>query len=238
MGVYQVTYIPGLKKICLYLDGGCNFFCHGCITDYHPEDCHIEEPRQIKNRTLNIEEVMSYLKPLPFKRTIFLGKEPTEDADFLPLAKILKEKFKSFNSFLTNGYQFIEDIVIDEVCVSIKAISKGLFKDFTGKCNPEHVLKNFERYVNNPLLKVRTESVFIPDYIDIEEIEKVAQFISKVDTTIPYRIDGYIPKRKDRFRRPTEEEMKKAKRVAENYLKNVSILYYGMKVKHKVKRVH
>jgi pyruvate-formate lyase-activating enzyme len=238
MGVYHITYTPELKEICLYFDGRCNFSCHGCITNWHPEDCHIEEPRQTKNRTLNIEEVTSYLKPLSFKRTIFLGKESTQDRDFLPLAKILKKDFSTYNILLTNGYQFVEDMAIDEVCVSIKAISKELFKDFTGKGNPERILKNFKRYVNIPALKVRAESIFIPGYIDKDEIEKIAKFIARVDSSIPYRIDGYIPQHEDKFRRPTEKEMEKAKAVAENYLKNVSILHYGAKVKYKVERIY
>ncbi|MEW6095110.1 MAG: radical SAM protein [bacterium] len=243
MGVYHITYTPELKEICLYLDGGCNFSCYGCITDWHPEDYHIKNLRQTKNKILDIEGVISYLKPLRFKKVIFLGKEPTQDMNFLPLARILKEDFESYNVFLTNGYQFVEDMAIDEVCVSIKAISKELFKDFTGKENPERVLKNFRRYVNNSLL-VRAESVFIPGYIDIDEISKIAQFIAKVDSTIPYRIDGYIPssayilEKKDRFRRPTEDEMRKAKEVCENYLNNVSILHYGVKVKYKVERIY
>jgi pyruvate-formate lyase-activating enzyme len=238
MGVYQITYTPELKEICLYFDGRCNFSCHGCITNWHPADCHIEEPRQTKNRTLNKKEVTSYLKPLSFKRAIFLGKEPAEDADFLPLAKILKKDFSTYNILLTNGYQFVEDMAIDEVCVSIKAISKELFKDFTGKGNPERILKNFKRYVNTPALKVRAESIFIPGYIDKDEIEKIAKFIAKVDSSIPHRIDAYIPQHEDKFKRPTEKEIKSAKVVAENYLKNVSILHYGAKVKYKVERIY
>lgn len=244
MGVYHITYTPSLSEVCLYFDGGCNFSCHGCITDYQPWDCHLSENlRQAKNRTLNINKVIFYLRPLTCKRIFFLGKEPTQDVDFLPLAKILKELFFAYNILLTNGYKFVEDKVIDEVCVSIKAISKEIFKDFTGQDNPERALKNFKKYANIPNLKVRAESVFIPGYIDKVEIERIAQFIASVNPEIPYRIDGYIPADaylggKDRFRRPTEEEMKEAKTIAEKYLRNVSILHYGVKVKYKVERIY
>ena len=78
---------------------------------------------------------------------------------------------------------------------------------------------------------------------NIDEIEKIAQFIVSIDSNIPYRIDGYIPTdtyfgMKDRFRRPTEEEMKAAKMIAEKYLKSVSILHYGVNVKYKVERIY
>ncbi len=242
MGVYHITYTPELKEICLYLGGGCNFSCQGCISKYHPEDCHLDEtPRQTKNKTLSQEEVISYLEPFSFKRVIFLGWEPTQDRDFLPLARILKERFSTYNIFLTNGYEFIEDKAIDEVCVSIKAITKSLFKDFTGKDNPERVLENFRKYYS--IYFLRAESILIPEYIDKEEIERIACFIGSVDKNIPYRIDGYIPTNayfngKDKFRRPTQEDLEEAKIRAEKYLKNVSILHFGVKVRYKVERIY
>lgn len=251
MGVYHITCTPELKEVCLYHDGGCSFSCHGCITDWHPKDCHLdEETGQIKNRTLDIEEVLSYLKPLAFKKVIFLGKEPTVDSDFLPLAKILKKHFFTCNILLTNAWEYVEDEALDEVCVSIKAVTPSVFKDFTGKDDPKRVLKNFKRYVNpvrcrklsngvnKTNLKIRAESVFIPNYIDEREIEKIACFISEVDKTILYRIDAYIPFNNDKFRRPTEDEMNKAKIIAEKYLENVYILHKGVKVRYPVKRIY
>jgi hypothetical protein len=36
MGVYHITYTEGLSEMCFYFDGGCDFSCHGCITDFNP----------------------------------------------------------------------------------------------------------------------------------------------------------------------------------------------------------
>lgn len=239
MGVYHITYTPERKELYLYLDGGCNFSCHGCISRYHPEDCHLDgTQRQAKNKTLSREEVLSYLEHLSFERVCFLGQEPSQDRDFLPLARILKERFSIYNIFLTNGYEFIKDKAIDEVCVSIKAITHTLFKDFTGRDEPQKVLENFKRYYF--IYYLRAESILIPGYIDKEEIEEIARFIAGIDRNIPYRIDGYIPinNEKDKFRNPTIEEMEEAKRIAEKYLKNVSILHYGARVRCKVERIY
>ncbi|MFH1612850.1 MAG: radical SAM protein, partial [bacterium] len=198
MGVYHITYIPKVKEICLFFNGGCNFSCHGCITDYYPNDCHLvekekkapehqstraperkkEHQEEKENTKLKIEEVVSLLKPLDFKRVIFLGKEPIKDKDFLPLATILKQNFSTYHILLTNGYQLLKNTLIDEVCVGIKSISKKIFKDFTGQNNPEKVLNNLKKYVNAPYLKTRAESIFIPNYIDIDEIEKIAKYLS------------------------------------------------------------
>ena len=239
MGIYHITYSKELKEVYLYFDAKCNFSCHGCITDYYPQDCHIEKPRARKGNTLTMEEVISYLEPLSFKRVIFMGREPTVNTEFLPLARILKKDFSSYNILLTNGYEVITERVIDETCVSIKAITNAIFKDFTGRDHPEHVLSNFAKYYSASYLKLRAESVLIPEYIDQKEIAKIAKFISTIDNEIPYRIDAYMPfGHKDKFRRPSIEEMKEAKRVAERYLKNVSILHYGCKIKYRVERVY
>ena len=144
-----------------------------------------------------------------------------------------------YNILLTNAWEYVEDKAINEVCISIKAITPEIFKDFIGKDNHKQVLENFRRYVNAPHIKVRAESIFIPGYIDMDEVEKIAKFIAEVDLNIPYRIDAYIPySRNDRFRRPTKAEMEGAKQISEKYLKNVSILHYGTKVKYKVERVY
>lgn len=240
MGVYHITHTSELREVCLYFNGGCNFSCRGCITDSYPLDCHLDKKDAAQaDRTLNINEAVSYLKPLFFKKVIFLGKEPTQDVDFLPLAKTSKESFFTYNILITNGWEYVQDKVIDEVCVSIKAVTLKLFENFTGKDNPLRVLNNFKKYVHNHNIKVRAESIFIPGYIDNKEIEKIAKFISSVDSTIPYRIDGYIPcPERDRFRRPTKKEMEEAKLVAEKYLQNVSVLHFGTKVKHEVKRLY
>jgi len=239
MSVYHITYTSGLSEVCLYFDGGCQFSCHGCITSWHPKDCHLEENvTAVKYQSINTDKVITYVNPLLFKRVIFLGKEPTQDPDFLPLVKILKRKFSTYNILITNGWEYIDDKALDEVCVSIKAITQKVFKDFTNKDNPEQVLENFKKYKNSSHIRLGAESVFIPGYIDIDEIKKIAKFIAEVDPNIPYHIDGYIPFENDKFRRPTVNEMEEAKKISQRYLKNVSILHFGVKVKYKVQRIY
>jgi pyruvate-formate lyase-activating enzyme len=246
MAVYHITYTPELSELYLYLDNQCNFSCHGCISEYHPQDYHLDEQSETaKNKLpleaapLTIEQVLSQIEPLSIKSVTFLGKEPTEDSDFLPLARILKTRFSFYNIFLTNGWEYVEDEAIDEVCLSIKAITPALFEGWTGRRGPERVLENFKRYSACQRIRLRAESLFVPEYIDKDEIRDIAQFIATISPEIPYRIDGYIPFGiKDRFRRPTKEEMGEARTVAEGYLRNVSILYKGVRIKNRVKKIY
>ncbi|CEG12843.1 conserved hypothetical protein [groundwater metagenome] len=242
MSVYHITWTEGLKEICLFMnsDGGCNFSCHGCVIKFYPLDTHLmlagKSDALKKRKILSEKEVLSYLSPLSYEKVIFLGKEPSIDKTFVPLAKILKENFSTYNIMLTNGYEFVVQN-IDEVCISIKAITKEKFKNFTDVDDRKTVLENFKKYVKTGI-KVRTESVFIPNFIDNDEIEKIAKFIASVDKNIPYRIDGYIPYQNDIFRAPTKEEIDESKNIAKKYLNNVTTLHKEIKVKYKVKEIY
>ncbi len=242
MGVYHITWTEGLKEICLFMnsDGKCNFSCHGCVIEIYPLDIHLmlaeKSDARKKRKILSEKEVLSYLSPLSYEKVIFLGKEPSIDNTLVPLAKSLKENFSTYNIMLTNGYKFVVQN-IDEVCISLKAITKEKFKNWTGVDDTETVLENFKKYVKTGI-KVRAESVFIPNFIDDDEIEKIAKFIASVDKNIPYRIDGYIPERNDIFRAPTKEEIDEIENIAKKYLNNVTTLHKEIKLKYEVKEIY
>ncbi|MFH1394555.1 MAG: radical SAM protein [Candidatus Omnitrophota bacterium] len=246
MGVYHITYSPGLRQVCLFFNEKCNFSCKGCVRKSTPQDSHLNEDGKNSktNKVLITKEVISYLASVSFDKVIFLGSEPTVDSDFLSLAEGIKKRFSSYNTLITNGYRHIQERILDEVCVSIKAVSSDIFRTFTGRNNPEQVMNNFKKYAEFSWIKLRAESIFIPGYIDCREVEKISSFIAEIDERIPYRIDAYIPSRrylpvkKNCFRRPTEKEMFSAKLSAEKHLRNVSILYKGIPLKNKVERIY
>lgn len=245
MGIYYITYAPQVKELCLYLDEGCDFYCHGCISRFHLEACYFygRAIKQTNNKILSLEKTLPLISHLSFEKVVLLGQEPTRDSAFLPLARILKKNFSACISVITNCWRYIED-GIDEVCGSIKAITPQIFKKFTGRDNPIRVLKNFERYAGNPNIKLRAESIFVPGLVTKEEIRKIACFIGSVDNLIPYRIDAYIPintyfpEQKDRFRKPAKKEMEEARGAAGEYLKNVSVLTREVKPKFEVIRIY
>lgn len=224
MGVYHITHIPQLNEVCLYFDGVCNMRCHGCITDFHPEDCHLTDTKSKRNRRLDVNDVISKLEPLSPKRIILLGKEPTLDKDFQRILYMTKDRFSSYNILLTNGSIFWDR------CVSIKAVTRSIFKEFTGSDFIDLILDNFRGYFRSHII-LRPETLYIPDYIGIDEIERIARFISTLDPKVPYRIDAYIPYDGDRFRRPTKEEMEKVRDVAKRYLMGCGCIVFRKKTK-------
>lgn len=264
MGVYHITYSSKLNEICFFFNKECNFTCRGCITRFIPADYHLHEPlKQERKKTISVEEAISIIEGQTFNRVIYLGFEPTMDPDFFLLAHKMKKFFLTSNVLITNGYNYAEEEYIDEICVSVKAVSKKLFEDFTGQKDPQRVLNNLKHYINHPGRTVRTESVFIPNYIDRVEIGNIARSIAAIDRNIPYRIDAYIPIEEDSpletrrqrrmnapplaglsltgftgFRTPAFEEISAAKKSAQRYLNTVSILHSGRQSSGGVKRLY
>ena len=97
-------------------------------------------------------------------------------------------------------------------------------------------LRNFVR-LNQSGVRLRAESIFIPEYIDFLEIENIARFIGGVNKAIPYRIDAYIPVGDSPWRRPTPEEVEQAATVAKRHLLNVSHLTGNEDLKFEVLRI-
>ena len=224
--VYHITYFPKSKTACLYFEG-CNFRCLGCIRrrcnfDIHLPSSSLRQAGKKEEIFLTIYQILDVLKKVKINKIIFLGGEPTLDSKFVFLTKKFKEKLNSTNVLLTNGYILPELSFLDEVCLGIKAKTSALHREYTGK-NSEQVFENLD-VLNKSSLILRTESMFIPDYIGREETEHIVKAISRINPDIPHRIDGYIPVPGTKWRRPTQKEMKEVVIIARKYLKDVTFI--------------
>ena len=245
MNIYHITYAPMVKTVHLHF-WSCNLNCRACLLLKEIYDCHLEETRdaifnkerktiETPQRFLGLEEVMEILERLEVRTVIFMGAEPTIDPRLPQLAETLHKEFKGYNILLTNGFKLINLEHIDEVVFSIKAVTDSLHRHYTGKSNKK-ALNNFVK-LNQSGVRLRAESIFIPEYIDFLEIENIARFIGGVNKAIPYRIDAYIPVGDSPWRRPTPEELEQAATVAKKHLLNVSYLTGNEDLKFEVVRI-
>lgn len=170
------------------------------------------------------------------------GGEPTTDAQLLDVIRLLGGLMVR-TVLLTNGYVLNENTVeelkdagLDEICVSIKAIEDALHIQYTGKSN-RRLLRNF-KLLNKSGILIRAESVLIPQLIDHDKIKKVASFVASVDSSIPYRIDGYVPVPRASWRQPSREEILKGVEQAEEHLQNVSYISSGAELKGNVSSIY
>ena len=164
-----------------------------------------------------------------------MGQEPTIDPELPELARELHRESDSYNILLTNGFKVSSVADFDEVVFSIKAYTDSLHHDYTGKSNQE-ALDNFLSLYKSGV-KLRAESIFIPEYIERNEIENIAKFIAQIDKDIPYRIDAYLPVAGNPWQRPSVGEMKAAVTAAKRYLNHVSCLTGNEELKHEVMRI-
>jgi pyruvate-formate lyase-activating enzyme len=208
-------------------------------------DCHLDETKERifgserkaspPEQFLGFAEVTEIVKGLKVEEAIFMGMEPTLDPELPLIAKALHHESKSYNILLTNGFKLPSLKHVDEVVFSIKAYTDGIHRDYTGRSNRQ-ALTNFQQIACSKI-RLQAESIFIPEYIDLFEIERIAQFIAEVDRDIPYRIDAYLPVGDNPWRRPTAEEMEEAVKVARKHLAMVSCLKGNEELKYGVERI-
>ena len=139
-----------------------------------------------------------------------MGGEPLCEP-FLPgVLKFLRREKSCLISLLTNGKLIPPVHLLDEVIFSIKAITPSLHRDYTGFPN-RPILKHFKELAGLHQIRLYTETVFIPDYVDKGEVMKIAAFIASINPDIPFRIDAYLPVPGQPWRVPEVEEIEELK---------------------------
>lgn len=229
--VYHIAYAPEIEKAYLFF-WGCNLKCRGCLCKKEINCLALEEnldvvfrstklsPPQTPNQLLSLEEVMHILKQVAVQEVLFEGQEASIDPLLPELCDALHREFGCYITLNTNGAKLPELQNIDEVVLSIKAVTPSLYYDYTERSN-KSALRNFVRVYESGV-KLRAESVFIPGYIDLAETENIARFIAGIDKNIPFRIDAYFESGDNPWRRVTTAEMAAAVKVARRHLVNVS----------------
>lgn len=231
--VFLITYCPELKEAVVHY-WGCNFYCKGCsckksIGDWGIRDVYVlidKEPTGIAKppqRFLKFDEVMDALDKLELKRVLHQGQEAQLDPAYPRITKAIHKRFGAQNVLFTNLHEMppLEDT--DLVEFGIKAFTNKIHRDFTGMSNKK-ALKNFKKVYESGV-KVVVESIFIPGYIDVEETERIAEFIASVDKDIFYVILAYFKAGDNPWRRPTHDEIDKAVSVAKKHLGGVHGVY-------------
>lgn len=217
--------ISPYRKVKINLSG-CNFDCRGCFAIAKEE----------VGRELSVEELIN----LMVKACLFLygevakevqitGGEPTTNKCYLiSLIKNLKELSVERISISTNGYLLDESLIeelkslgVHHIKLDLKAYTEKVHASYTGRSNA-CVLKALKllHYYN---LNFYVRTIFTPEIIGFEEIEKTARFLSEVDKTISYKIYQFAPEQLDNkvSKSPTHKEMWKAYSLAKRYLDNV-----------------
>jgi len=227
--IYHIAYCEHNKEADLFF-WGCNMDCRGCYCKrriYSPmlkdfAGAHLCDPKGIvepPDSFLKLDEVMGILSEVELKSVVMEGQEASIDPVYLTVTKAVKENFGSYNTLLTNALELPDLTYTDKVEVGIKAITASLHRHYTGTSNSK-VMKNLAR-LRDMGKELIVESVLIPNYIEADEIERIARFVASVDKEIPFVVLPYFKSGDNPWRRPTPDEMEQAANLARKHLEKV-----------------
>jgi len=208
---------------------GCNFKCKGCFSIARDT---IGEPMTVDGLIHWVKKSSrAYNGNTLLQDAVITGGEPTLDKGFLLdlMLKLKRSVGVKHITLSTNGYLLdreyvmeLKDAGLDGVKLDIKAYTNSIHLWYTGMSN-RPVLKA-ARYLWGSKLDFRVETVLMQGIVDVEEIERIASFLARIDSGIKYKVVKFAPgeAREKVARRPSDNEIQLAVNSASKYLRNVA----------------
>ena len=173
----------------------CDWRCSYCIRNVSSwctslPEATIKTLNRIEHKYINIDELLKIFKENGVKLAFLGGGEPTQDSELKAIMRLMKEN--GIDSWLiTNGELLDEEIfqLSKGITFSIKAIDEAKHIKLTGRSN-RSVLNNYQRFGNDE--KVVAETVYYPNIIGCEEVQKIAEFVHSVNPRARFRIDPAV----------------------------------------------
>ncbi len=201
-----VTYIEDKERVTSYHGIDLCRCCGRCVTDLRPESCpNVLDPTQI---------ILSPQGWGPARNIVgFTGGDLTCCPEFYAeCTKLIKEETNLYVLIETNGYgltpenlEILKKAGVDSFWLDIKAFDDKIHKELTGASN-ERILQ-LPQEMKDFGFCLEILSLYIPNWVETNQIRKIAQLVAKVDSEIPFTILAYFPAYKMTVRSPTLEEM-------------------------------
>ena len=170
-------------------------------------------------RFLAPEEVEATLRSLPIKTVYFMGGEPTTAKELPRLLDFAKNDL-GLRTFLghTNGW-LLPLPNLDGANVGLKAWDPKVHLAYTGR----EKARIFDNFANSfrAGLEMRANVVFVPGWVDLDQVEAIAAWVASLSPEIPFHIMGYIPVPGQPYPRPTNEQMARAVETCQRHLRKV-----------------
>jgi pyruvate-formate lyase-activating enzyme len=140
--------------------------------------------------------------------------------------------------FETNGYgltpknlDLFKGADIDSFWLDIKAYDDEVHRKLTGASN-QRILKLPDEIVERDFV-LEVSTVYIPGWVETDQIKKIGELLAQADATIPYAIIAFLPEHKlKHVKSPNLQQMIEAFAAAkEAGLKNVKLGNVGTFVK-------
>ena len=218
MAFYRITYNEKYDFATLH-NWGCTFRCPYC--SYKLRSGAAGRPgfaTPKPEKFLSVAEQKKALLEVHPSKVYFMGGEPSVAAELEEMLIFAKEELGAETKLgHTNGCR-LPLPCLDGANVGFKAWSEERHLQITGK--PKSLIYDNFRNAFDAGVKMAANMVYIPGFVDLDELEGCVKFISSLDREIPFHIDGYIPIPGQPHRRPTDEEMIQAEQLVKSYLPN------------------
>jgi len=184
---------------------GCNFHCLHC---QNWRSSQVES--EIVGKEIPPEVVVKNAMDSRCRSIAYTYTEPTIFFEYAyDIAKIAHGKGLK-NLFITNGYiskEALKNIFpyLDAANIDLKSMNDGFYRNVCGaKLQP--VLDNIKLYYDLGIW-IEITTLIIPGYNDdLEELKSIAEFIRKIDASIPWHVTGFYPSYKLNDISPTSAE--------------------------------
>lgn len=193
-------FYPGSKTLSI-ASVGCNFRCQFCC-NWQISHGMDSAPEEIEGEDYTPDQIVELAEKKNCRSISYTYTEPTMFFEFAFQTAKLAHRSNIMNTFVTNGYM-TED--------AIKKISKHLDAatvDFKASADPEFYKKFMSvpdvKPIFNSLKRMKKQRIFIeitnliiPQIGDsVEACRKLAQWISELDSDIPFHILQFHPSHK------------------------------------------
>ena len=220
MPFFKITYNQKHRFATLH-NFGCTCRCGVCSYKLRsgpegvPGQAH---PRP--ERFLAVEQMQTALRSVSIDKVFFMGGEPTV-AQELPAMLDFAKTAIGAKTYLghTNGSR-LPLPNLDGANVGLKAWDDQVHLRYTGRPK-QPIFDNFAAAVQSGL-EMKANVVFIPGFVDLDQIEAIAAWLASLSAEIPFHVMGYIPVPGQPYARPTTEQMDAAVRVCQRHLRHVA----------------
>lgn len=199
---------------------GCNFKCSFC------QNYDISQVMDLFGKKTTAEKIVKKVIENKCESISYTYNEPTIWIEFAKdVAKRAKEKGLK-NILVTNGYEtkecmdFISEF-INAMNIDLKSFSEEFYNC---KARLKPVLDTI-KYAKEKGVWIEITTLLIPGENDsMEELEKIAKFISSIDKNIPWHITRFFPMYEMTKKSPTEiQKLMEAEKIGKKYLNYVYV---------------
>jgi len=208
-------FLPGTRALSIG-SLGCNFACRFCqnwSTSQTPKGLKKRKFDRLVSQTTKTylpQDIVSLAQELGCPTIAYTYNEPTVFVEYALETMILAKKAGLRNVWVSNGFMSKEVFLairkyLDAINIDLKSFSPDFYQRLcSGRLEP--VLENIKRFWRDGIW-VEVTTLVIPEENDSpDELKKIADFLVKISSDIPWHVTAFHPDYQMLNRPPTTEE--------------------------------